>query len=154
MGLQRGNLFNSLELGREVKGKDLFLLFKKTHSEFTGIPSDEIITPIPVWGPGYEISFEFYLNSDPGVGYQWLFGVVGSTDTNADLIGYGQPGIFYINGRLAIWFAINGDKEGRPYYGAGDHLGLWYFPYGGTVEIGVNKWHHLTVSSVKEDGIV
>ena len=50
--------------------------------------------------------------------------------------------------------AINGDKEGRPYYGAGDHLGLWYFPYGGTVEIGVNKWHHLTVSSVKEDGIV
>ena len=146
-------LFNSLELGREVKGKDLFLLFKKKHSEFTGIPSDEIITPIPVWGPGYEISFEFYLNSDPGVGYQWLFGVVGSTDTNADLIGYGQPGIFYINGKLAIWFALNDHPYGRP-YGAGDNLGLWYFPYGGSVEIGVNKWHHLTVSSVKEDGIV
>ena len=131
----------------------MFLLFKKTNSEFTGIPSDEIITPIPVWGPGYEISFEFYLNSDPGVGYQWLFGVVGSTDTNADLIGYGQPGIFYTNGRLAIWFALNDHPEGRP-YGAGDNLDLWYFPYGGTVEIGVNKWHHLTVSSVKENGIV
>ena len=88
------------------------------------------------------------------MGYQWLFGVVGSTDTNADLIGYGQPGIYYTNGRLAIWFAINGDKEGRPYYGAGDHLGLWYFPYGGSVEIGVNTWHHLAVSSVKENGRV
>ena len=96
-------MFNSLELSREVEGL-VFIIFKK-HSEFTGIPSDEIITLIPVWGPGYEISFEFYLNSEVD-GYQWLFGVVGTTD-NDNSIGYGQPGIFYKNGKLAIWFALN-----------------------------------------------
>ena len=85
------------------------------------------------------------------MGYQWLFGMVASTDL--DVIGYGQPGIFYTNGRLAIWFRLKDNSQGRP-YGAGDTLGLWYFPYGGTVEVHVNKWHHLAVSSVKEDGIV
>ena len=77
-----------------------------------------------------------------------------SAEGNADLNGYGQPGIFYKNGRLAIWFAINGEKYGTSYYGAGHHLGLWFFPYGGSVEIGVNKWHHVAVSSVKENGMV
>ena len=85
------------------------------------------------------------------MGYQWLFGMVHIID--ADVIGYGQPGIFYKNGRLAIWFRLKDNRYGEP-YGAGDTLGLWYFPYGGSVEIGVNKWHHVAVSSVKENGIV
>ena len=88
------------------------------------------------------------------MGYKCLFGVVASADSSdADLIGYGQPVILYTNGKLAIWFRLKDHYQGRP-YGAGDTLGLWTFPYGGSVEVDVNKWHHLAVSSVKENGIV
>ena len=56
-----------------------------------------------------------------------------------------------------MWFAINGHKNGRNEagdYWAGDTLGIWKHPYGGSVTIDVNKWHQVTVASVKEDGKV
>ena len=131
-------------------------------SEFTGVPSDDVITALPVWGPGYEINFEYYLNSDGGgVGYQYLFAVVGNADHTANDIGYGQPLIyykkddteFYGNGKMPMWFRLQDNENGSP-YGAGDSLNLWKFPYGGSVTIDVNKWHKVSVSSIKEDGTV
>ena len=59
--------------------------------------------------------------------------------------------IFYRNGKLPIWFALNGNAYGEA---AGDTLDIWRLPYGGSVTIGVNKWHQVTVASVKEDGKV
>ena len=114
--------------------------------------SDKVIATLPVWGPGYEISFEFYLNSEvpsPGLDYQWLFAVLGS-DT-----GPGQPRIYYIDGRLAIWFRLHDHVIGKP-YGAGDTLDLWRYPYGDGLgkNVELKKWHHISVSSVKEDGKV
>lgn len=130
-------------------------------SEFTGVPSADVITPLPVWGPGYEISFEYYLNSDGGgVGYQYLFAVVGNADNTAGDIGYGQPVIFYnnkpedefyANGKMPMWFRLQNSKYGGS---AGDSLNLWKLPYGGSVTIDVNKWHKVSVASIKEDGIV
>ena len=59
--------------------------------------SDKVISSLPVWGPGYEISFEFYLHSDVTDGgskdYQWLFAALG-TDT-----GPGQPRIYFVQGK-------------------------------------------------------
>ena len=133
--------------------------------EFTGVPSDDVITLLPVWGPGYEISFEFYLNSDGGgdVGYQNIFAVIGNAGQTKSEIGYGQPMIyynqrydeddFYVDGKMPIWFALQGSVYGRP-DGAGDNLDLWRLPYGGSVTIDVNKWHQVSVSSIKEDGKV
>ena len=114
--------------------------------------SDKVIATLPVWGPGYEISFEFYLNSEvpsPGLDYQWLFAVLG-TGT-----GPGQPRIYYIDGRLAIWFRLHDHVIGKP-YGAGDTLDLWRYPYGDGLgkNVELKKWHHISVSSVKEDGKV
>ena len=104
--------------------------------------SDKTITTIPVWGPGYEISFEFYLNSDGGTSsYQYLFGVV----SDAANIGYGQPVIFYRLGKLPMWF--NGGAGGAT-------LGQWYYPYGGSVTVEVHRWYKLSVSSIKENGKV
>ena len=130
-------------------------------SEFSGVPSDDVITPLPVWGPGYEISFEYYLNSDGGdIGYQYLFAVVGNAD-NTDDFGFGQPLIFYnkdsekefyANGKMPMWFALQGIQKGPDE--AGDNLNLWKLPYGGSVTIDVNKWHKVSVSSIKEDEIV
>ena len=77
---------------------------------FTGELSDEVIANLPVWGPGYEVSFEFYLHSDvPGdqYGYQWLIGV-------------GGVDFYHINNRLALWFGF--EKEGG---NNGDTLYLW-----------------------------
>ena len=111
-----------------------------------------------MWGPGYEISFEFYLNSDGGGGanYQWLFGV----SSGADNIGLGQPVIFYNSGNLPMWFRLNDhpfgyvDPSSKSYGTIGDTLGLWYFPEGGTVTVEVQKWYKLSVSSIKENGKV
>ena len=48
---------------------------------FSGVvEADYTIAEITDWGPGYGISFEFYLHSNaPGdsYGYTWLFGVRG-----------------------------------------------------------------------------
>ena len=64
---------------------------------FTEVVSDKVISSLPVWGPGYEISFEFYLHSDVTNGgskdYQWLFAALG-TDT-----GPGQPRIYFVQGK-------------------------------------------------------
>ena len=106
---------------------------------------------MPVWGPGYEVSFEFYLNSNRG-DYEYLFGLVG----NDDNVGFGQPVIFHHNGKLPIWFAMGGNSIGKKdnsYY-AGDTLDIWRHPYGGSLTIDVNKWYQVTVASVKEDGKV
>ena len=130
----------------------ILLILMVTNLESTVAISDGVITPLPVWGPGYEVSFEFYLNSDGGTsGYQYLFGVVGSPDHTANDVGYGQPVIFYRNGKLPIWFALNGNIYGEA---AGDTLDIWRLPYGGSVTIGVNEWHQVTVASVEEDGKV
>ena len=120
-------------------------------SEFTGTHADGKIANLPVWGPGYEISFEFYLNSDGGTSaYQWLFGVIGG---GTDYSGYGQPCVFYKAGKLPMWFRLNDNKYGQG-YGAGTTMDLWYYPYGGSVTVDVKKWHHLSISSVKENGKV
>ena len=108
-----------------------------------------------MWGPGYEISFEFYLNSDGGTSdYQWLFGVV----SDADNMGYGQPGIFYNSGNIPIWFRLHDHKygyvSGTSYGTVGTTLDQWYYPYGGTVTVDIQKWHKLSVSSIKENGKV
>ena len=136
----------------------ILIILMAPNSESTVTISDGVITPLPVWGPGYEVSFEFYLNSDGGTsGYQYLFGLVGSADHTADDVGFGQPVIFYCNGKLPMWFAINGHKNGRNEagnYWAGDTLDLWKHPYGGSVTIDVNKWYQMTVASFKEDGKV
>ena len=135
-----------------------WLILMVPYSESTIAPSYGVITTLPGWGPGYEISFEFYLNSDGGTSdYQQLFGVVGNADHTADDVGEGQPVIFYRNGKLPIWFAINGHKYGKNEAGdcwAGDTLGIWKHPYGGSVTIDVNKWHQVTLASFKEDGKV
>ena len=87
----------------------ILIILMAPNSESTVTISDGVITPLPVWGPGYEVSFGFYLNSDGGTsGYQYLFGLVGSADHTADDVGFGQPVIFYRNAKLPIWFAING----------------------------------------------
>ena len=122
--------------------------------ESTVAISDGVITPLPVWGPGYEVSFEFYLNSVSG-DYQFLFGVAGNAGDED--VAFGQPCIFISGDKLPIWFGLNGHGEGRDDagdYWAGDTLDLWKHPYGGSVTIDVNKWHQLTVASVKEDGKV
>ena len=129
----------------------IFIILMVLNLESPVAPSDGVITPLPVWGPGYEVSFEFYLNSAGGGGYQYLFGVVGNADHTANDVAYGQPIIFYRNGKLPIWFALNGNAYGEA---AGDTLDIWRFPYGGSVTIDVNKWHQVTVASVKEDGKV
>ena len=86
---------------------------------------------------------------------------MGNAD-NTDDIGHGQPVIFYnknaakefyANGKMPMWFALQGHELGEP-DGAGDNLNLWKLPYGGSVSIDVNKWHKVSVSSIKEDGIV
>ena len=54
---------------------------------------------MPVFGPGYEVSFEFYLHSRDQVdtlGYGWLIGVKG-----------GGVAFYEIDGRMAIWFGYN-----------------------------------------------
>ena len=137
--------------------KVLYLNYSKQRvfyflSEFTGTHADGKIANLPVWGPGYEISFEFYLNSDGGTSdYQWLFGVRGGGE---DASGYGQPAVFYKAGKLPMWFKLDGDLRGSDNYGEGDSVGLWYFPYGGSVTVDVQKWHHLSISSLKENGKV
>ena len=112
-------------------------------SGFTGQTSDEVIATMPVFGPGYEVSFEFYLHSRDQVdtlGYGWLIGVKGT-----------DVAFYEIDGRMAIWFDFNkvGDNNG-------DTLDQWRYPYGNglgkTVEL--NKWYHVSVSSIKEDGKV
>ena len=121
------------------------------YSESTVVPSDGVITNLPVWGPGYEVSFEFYLNSNSG-DYEYLFGLVG----NDDNVGYGQPTLFHSNGKLPIWFAMGGDKWGKKddKYWGGPNLDIWHLPYGGSLTIDVNKWYQVSVASVKEDGKV
>ena len=110
---------------------------------FIGYPSDEVIATMPVFGPGYEVSFEFYLHSRDQVdtlGYGWLIGVKG-----------GGVAFYEIDGRMAIWFGFNkfGDNNG-------DTLDQWRYPYGNglgkTVEL--KKWYHVSVSSIKEGGKV
>ena len=84
---------------------------------FTGESSDEIIATLPVFGPGYEVSFEFYLHSDvpgDGDGYQWLIGLKG-----------GGVAFYHIAGRLTLWFGF--EKEGD---NNGETLDLWRYPYG------------------------
>ena len=86
---------------------------------------------------------------------------MGNADNTADDIGYGQPLIyykkddteFYGNGKMPMWFRLQDSEFGRP-DGAGDNLNLWKLPYGGSVTIDVNKWHRVSISSIKEDGIV
>ena len=53
-----------------------------------------------------------------------------------------------------MWFKLDGDVKGGGNYGEGDSVGLWYFPYGGSVTVDVQKWHHLSISSLKENGKV
>ena len=132
----------------------ILLIPMVSNSESEVTPSDGVITPLPVWGPGYEVSFEFYLNSVSG-DYQFLFGVAGNAGDED--VAFGQPCIFIYGDKLPIWFALNGHGEGRDDagdYWAGDTLDLWKHPYGGSVTIDVNKWHQVSVSSIKEDGKV
>ena len=128
-------------------------------SEFTGTHADGRIANTGIWGPGYEISFEFYLNSDGGTSdYQWLLGVRGTgglgKKAGPKFAGYGQPAVFYKAGKLPMWFKLDGDLRGSNNYGEGNSVGLWYFPYGGSVTVDVQKWHHLSISSQKENGKV
>ena len=89
-------------------------------SEFTGTHADGRIANTGIWGPGYEISFEFYLNSDGGTSdYQWLLGVRGTgglgKKAGPKFAGYGQPAVFYKEGKLPMWFKLDGDiKESLP----------------------------------------
>ena len=52
-----------------------------------------------------------------------------------------------------MYFRLHGDSDGDP-NGAGATLGQWYFPYGGSVTVEVQKWYKLSVSSIKENGKV
>ena len=144
-------LFYIMEGGSESNILDICFNLIVRNSESTVFPSDGVITHLPVWGPGYEVSFEFYLNSNKG-GYEYLFGLVGSDRSD----GFGQPVIFYKDGKLPIWFALGGDTKGLKdgeYY-AGDNLDIWHHPYGGSLTIDVNKWYQVSVASIKEDGKV
>ena len=134
-------------------GEDSELCYLSDSGLTDDITQGKVIATLPVWGPGYEISFEFRLKSEgatDGWGYQALF--------VADGPGEGQPGIFHINGRMAIWFRLNGNNAGVK--GAGDTLGLWYLPYQNWEEnvfdwrVELKKWHHVSVSSVMENGKV
>ena len=125
-----------------------------SESGFTDNLSRKVIATLPVWGPGYEISFEFKLNSEGTVDYykyQALF-VVAKEGTGGP--GDGQPGIYHNTGRICIWFRLNGNNGGVS--GTGDTLGLWYFPYGAGMDwkVELQKWHHVSVSSVMENGKV
>ena len=122
---------------------------------FTDDLSHKVIATLPVWGPGYEISFEFYLNSAGSTdhnGYQTLLAV---TSKGSGGPGDGQPGIYHNDGRMTIWFRLNGNNRGKP-YGLGDTVGLWYFPYGNGMDwkVELEKWHHVSVSSIMESGKV
>ena len=122
---------------------------------YTDDLSHKVIATFPVWGPGYEISFEFYLKSAGNTdtwGYQTLLAV---TSRGSSGPGDGQPGIYHIDGNIAIWFRVNGNNQGKP-YGHGDTLGLWKYPYGNDLdwEVELEKWHHVSVSSIMESGKV
>ena len=43
---------------------------------FSGtLAPDEVITTMPVFGPGFEITFEFYLNSNANYGWSWILSI-------------------------------------------------------------------------------
>ena len=95
---------------------------------------------MPVFGPGYEVSFEFYLHSDVPVDYQWLIGVKG-----------GGVAFFHLHEKLAAWFDFvkQGDNNG-------DTLNQWRYPLGDGIDkkVELQKWHHVSISSIKEGGKV
>ena len=131
----------------------LFILFQGLKIQNPRLYHLTVLSPLCLSG-GLEVSFEFYLNSVSGA-YQFLFGVAGTAGDED--VAFGQPVIFIYGDKLPIWFALNGHGAGRDDagdYWAGDTLDLWKHPYGGSVTIDVNKWHQLTVASVKEDGKV
>ena len=153
-------LDNTCDLGGfhiSSDGEDSELCYL-SESGFTDDLSDKVLATLPVWGPGYEISFEFQLKSGGNTdyyGYQALFAV---TDKGSGGPGEGQPGIYHNNGRMTIWFRLNGNNGGVN--GAGDTLGLWYMPYQNWGDnamdwkVEMKKWHHVSVSSIMENGKV
>ena len=94
---------------------------------------DNTITTLPVWGPGYEISFEFNLHSEGPSQYHWIFGVRHDT-----LGGFGQPAVYFKNKRLTIWFQRNGEN-------------IYYVS---SKRVRTGRWNTLTISSIKENGVV
>ena len=153
-------LDNTCDLGGfhiSSDGEDSELCYL-SESGFTDDLSDKVLATLPVWGPGYEISFEFQLKSEGNTdyyGYQALFAV---THKGSGGPGDGQPGIYHNNGRMTIWFRLNGNNGGVN--GAGDTLGLWYMPYQNWGDnamdwnVEIKKWHHVSVSSIMENGKV
>ena len=110
--------------------------------------SDRTIGKVPVWGPGFKVSFDFYLNSlssgiwrsvtygERYINYTSIFTMRSAGASEYAKSGEGVPAVFIGNtSLLCVTFPLNGDT----------HKGTC-----GQKKVEIKTWYTLVVSSIME----